>query len=52
MMDEPVCRVCGCTQYNGCPGGCFWVTEDLCSECVTLLYQSWDELMEDYEYLV
>lgn len=30
---EQVCRVCGCTQQNACPGGCSWVEEDLCSSC-------------------
>ena len=30
---EPVCRVCGCTQNNACPNGCWWVEEDLCSHC-------------------
>ena len=30
---EPVCRVCGCTQHNACPGGCYWVEPDLCSAC-------------------
>ena len=29
------CRGCGCTQYNACDGGCWWVEDDLCSECVT-----------------
>lgn len=28
------CRVCGCTQYNACDGGCWWVQDDLCSECI------------------
>ena len=27
------CRVCGCTQDHACPGGCYWVEEDLCSAC-------------------
>lgn len=27
------CRVCGCTDYNGCACGCFWVEDDLCSAC-------------------
>lgn len=27
------CRVCGCTDDNACPGGCYWVEDDLCSEC-------------------
>lgn len=30
---EQACRVCGCTWYNACPGGCYWVENDLCSEC-------------------
>lgn len=35
---EPVrtCRVCGCTDEHGCPNGCFWVNDDLCSICGTL----------------
>lgn len=28
------CRVCGCTWNNGCPGGCYWVEPDLCSQCI------------------
>lgn len=31
------CRVCGCTDYNGCICGCSWVAGDLCSECYELL---------------
>lgn len=33
-VDERKCRVCGCTQYNACEGGCYWVEDDLCSKCV------------------
>lgn len=29
-----VCRVCGCSEFNACEGGCCWVEEDLCSACV------------------
>lgn len=32
--DEQKCRVCGCTWFNACQGGCYWVESDLCSECV------------------
>lgn len=32
--EEPACRVCGCTENNACPGGCWWVEADLCSSCV------------------
>ncbi len=28
------CRVCGCTQYNACEEGCWWVEDNLCSTCV------------------
>jgi hypothetical protein len=28
-----VCRVCGCTEWNACEGGCRWVEKDLCSAC-------------------
>lgn len=27
------CRVCGCTDFRACPGGCSWVEDDLCSAC-------------------
>lgn len=27
------CRVCGCDDFHACPGGCFWVEDDLCSAC-------------------
>ena len=32
--DDRRCRVCACTQFNACPGGCYWIEEDLCSKCV------------------
>jgi len=30
-----VCQVCGCTEYNPCPGGCAWTdeTRTLCTAC-------------------
>lgn len=31
---EGICRVCGCTDEEGCEGGCEWVEPDLCSKCV------------------
>ena len=30
---EQQCRVCGCTWNHACEGGCYWVEEDLCSQC-------------------
>lgn len=34
--EEQSCKECGCTYYRPCqcPGGCYWVEADLCSECV------------------
>lgn len=29
------CRVCGCTDDEGCLEGCYWVEEGLCSSCVS-----------------
>jgi len=32
--ENRACRVCGCTERRACPGGCYWVDEDLCSACI------------------
>jgi hypothetical protein len=32
--DPRFCKVCECTQDHACAGGCYWVTDDLCSACV------------------
>lgn len=29
------CRECGCTDQLGCPEGCWWVEDDLCSSCAS-----------------
>jgi len=29
-----VCRGCGCTKNKPCPGGCWWVEENLCDRCL------------------
>lgn len=31
---NPMCKVCGCTNEKGCPGGCSWIKPGLCSSCV------------------
>ena len=31
------CKYCGCTWNNACPGGCFWVNDELCSSCAKIL---------------
>lgn len=33
---EQKCRVCGCTWNNACEGGCYWVEDDLCSNCANM----------------
>lgn len=37
-FDERVCRVCGCDDLHACRradgSSCWWVEEDLCSECL------------------
>ncbi len=30
---ERICKGCGCTDSHACEGGCFWVTDNLCSKC-------------------
>jgi hypothetical protein len=30
---ERRCRICGCTDDDPCPEGCYWVEDDLCSAC-------------------
>lgn len=34
---ELQCRVCGCTEAEGCEDGCSWVENDLCSRCADTL---------------
>jgi hypothetical protein len=39
-----VCRICGCTDYRACEGGCYWVPDpenrgDLCSACLPQVCQ-------------
>jgi hypothetical protein len=39
--DEASCVLCGCTEYNACPGACAWVDDaadpdlELCNRCLT-----------------
>ncbi len=40
------CRICGCDWFHACPGGCYWVEEDLCSSCVPLV---WGERKREFE---
>lgn len=34
-----VCRECGCTDLEACPGGCWWVEPDLCSACASGVFE-------------
>lgn len=27
------CRLCNCTELQGCPEGCYWTADRLCSAC-------------------
>ena len=29
----PVCRACGCSEYDACPNACGWAESDLCTSC-------------------
>lgn len=33
LIKERKCRICGCTQDHACESGCYWIEEDLCSNC-------------------
>ncbi|RJX17688.1 MAG: hypothetical protein C4575_12655 [Desulforudis sp.] len=33
LVANATCRVCGCTDDLACPGGCYWVEQNLCSRC-------------------
>lgn len=42
-----VCRVCGCSEFNVCDGGCCWVGEDLCSACSPEMTKSNVEILAE-----
>jgi hypothetical protein len=49
VRDEPVCRICGCTEHNACVDEkdghtCDWSEDDLCSFCVGREESSDDDL--------
>lgn len=42
LEDEATCRICGCTEYDPCLGGCMWVPDpkqigELCSSCLKVI---------------
>lgn len=38
------CRFCGCTQFDGCPGGCGWARPLVCTICQSFIDQLADFL--------
>ena len=56
MKSKQKCRVCVCTQNRACPGGCYWVEEDLCAACniivikkLVMTYESEDRVITKSE---
>lgn len=33
-IEVRTCRKCGCTDAEACDDGCYWVSSDLCSNCI------------------
>lgn len=44
------CRSCGCTNFSACPGGCWWVEDDLCSSCDYEATGNHQRIAEAFEY--
>jgi hypothetical protein len=42
----PTCRGCGCTDDRACPGGCYWVDDDLCSRCDEIAGAADDDVLD------
>jgi hypothetical protein len=42
------CRICGCDEQHACKGGCFWVEDDLCSQCQEKLDSYQISVMKGY----
>lgn len=47
--EERVCRICECTDLDPCEGGCCWVEEDLCSQCVGADLEPQEPTLEELE---
>lgn len=43
----PSCRVCGCTQFAACEGGCHWVSGNLCSACALMMTEVYSDSCHD-----
>jgi transcriptional regulator with XRE-family HTH domain len=35
-----LCKICGCSEWDACPGRCAWVGLDACSSCLSPAAQS------------
>lgn len=31
-----ICKICGCDNQNACCSSCYWVEENLCSNCIEI----------------
>jgi hypothetical protein len=41
------CAVCGCTDDHACLGGCYWIADNLCSNCGIIISKTYtEELIE------
>jgi hypothetical protein len=48
LAGEASCMVCGCTENDPCPGGCYWTDQggmagDVCSACQPPLFEGTGE---------
>jgi hypothetical protein len=37
QLGQRRCWKCGCTDDRACLGGCYWVSDDLCSRCAGIV---------------
>jgi hypothetical protein len=42
-----VCQICGCTDDCGCPDGCYWQRDNLCSKCALFLMRDRDQFRRE-----
>jgi len=38
------CKYCGCTDGHACPGGCYWIKPNVCSNCIIRVNQCHKEI--------
>lgn len=52
IMKNQKCRICDCTEDQACPGGCSWVEEDLCDNCVEAAALENEMKTDDYGEII